>query len=47
MRRHFQAKAFKSQCMIHHAVFPGTENPEASFSWRYQRKEVSQRSATT
>lgn len=32
-------KAFKIQCMIHQAVFPGTKNPETSFRWTDQRKE--------
>ena len=37
---YFQTKAFTSQHRIHHAVFPGTKNPEASLRKSYQRKEA-------
>ena len=38
--RYFQTKTFTSQHMIHHAVIPGTKNPEASLRRSYQRKEA-------
>ena len=40
VERYFYTKAFTSQHGIHHAVFPGTKNPEASLRRSYQRKEA-------